>query len=72
MKPSYIFLINIYILVRVNCSLIINNFIILAHQLKYNLGLYPSFNLKGDIFIDSYSSIIYIKFIISNNSNQLS
>ena len=42
---------------------------VLTHQLKYNFGLYSNFNLKSDIFVNLYSSVIYIKFIINNNSN---
>ena len=45
---------------------------VLAHQLKYNLGLYPSFNLKGDIPVNLYSNIVYAKSITGNNSDQLS
>ena len=54
---------------RVNCFLIINNFIILTHQLKYKFNLYPNSNLKGDIFINLYFNMVYTKFIINNNSN---
>ena len=57
---------------HINYSLIINNFIILAYQLKYNLNLYPNFNLKGDIPVNLYFNVVYIKFITNNNSDQLS
>ena len=42
---------------------------VLAYQLKYNFGLYPNFNLKGDIPIDLYFNMVCAKFIIGNNSN---
>ena len=54
---------------RVNCSLIINNFIILARQLKYNFNLYSNSNLKGDMPVNLYSNIICTKSIINNNSD---
>ena len=69
MKSSYIFLINVYILIYVNYFLVINNFMVLAHQLKYNFGLYFSFNLKGDIFINLYFNMACAKSIAGNNSN---
>ena len=53
----------------VNYFLVINDFIILAHQLKYNFGLYFNFNLKGDIPIDLYFNVVYAKFITGNNSD---
>ena len=54
---------------HINYFLVIGNSIVLAHQLKYNFNLYPSSNLKGDIFIDLYSNMVYAKFIASNNFN---
>ena len=44
---------------------------VLVRQLKYNLGLYFNFNLKGNIFINLYSNMVCAKFIINNNSDQL-
>ena len=54
MKPFYIFLINICALIHINYSLVIGDFVVLTHQLKYNFNLYPNSNLKGDIFINLY------------------
>ena len=67
MKPFDVFLANVYTLIHINYSLVINNFVVLAYQLKYNLSLYPKSNLKGDIPIDLCSSIACAKFITNNN-----
>ena len=71
MKPSCVFLANVYTLIYINYSLAVGDSVVLTHQLKYNLGLYPNSNSKNNIFIDSYSSVACAKSIINNNSDQL-
>ena len=56
---------------HISYFLAISNSVFFIYQLKYIFGLYPNSNLKGDVFVNLYSSIIYIKFITGSSSNQL-